>query len=92
MTEAVVNNPVMRRYELAIGDAIAAAYYRDEGGTLVLTHTDVPFELSGQGLGTRLAEGIFADLKRKGRKAIVKSPFLSRFAVRHPEYRDLIAG
>jgi predicted GNAT family acetyltransferase len=92
MTGVVVHNPALRRYELAVGNLVAVAYYRELGNTRVLTHTEVPFELSGQGLGTRLATGVFEDLKRTGWKAIAKCPFMSRFAVRHPEYASLIAG
>jgi predicted GNAT family acetyltransferase len=75
-----------------VGDLVAVAYYREEGDARVLTHTEVPFELSGQGFGTRLATGVFDDLKRTGWKAIAKCPFMSRFVVRHPEYSALIAG
>jgi predicted GNAT family acetyltransferase len=92
VTEAVVHNPALRRYELAIGDSLAVAYYREAGDARVLTHTEVPFALSGQGIGTRLATGVFEDLKRTGWKAIVKCPFMSRFASRHPEYSALVAG
>jgi predicted GNAT family acetyltransferase len=92
MTGAVVHNPALRRYELAVGEFVAVAYYRELGNARVLTHTEVPSEVSGQGVGTRLATGVFDDLKRTGWKAVVKCPFMSRFAVRHPEYADLIAG
>jgi predicted GNAT family acetyltransferase len=92
MINGVVDHPEARRFELALGDEIAAAYYRIQGDTVVLTHTEVPQKHSGQGVGTRLAEAVFEEIRRGGRKAMAKCPFMSRFATRHPEYAELIAG
>lgn len=92
MPDGIVDNPGAHRFELRIGDSIAAAYYRDEGDVLVLLHTEVPSEHQGQGIGSRLARGVFEELRRTGRKAIAKCPFMSLFAARHPEFSDLVAG
>jgi predicted GNAT family acetyltransferase len=92
MINGVVDHPEARRFELPLGDDIAAAYYRVQGDTVVLTHTEVPQRYSGQGIGTRLAEAVFQEIGRSGRKAIAKCPFMSRFATRHPEYAKLLVG
>jgi predicted GNAT family acetyltransferase len=92
MLNGVVDHPEARRFELAIGEDVAAAYYRIEGDTVVLLHTEVPQRYSGQGIGTRLAEAVFDEIARTGRKAAAKCPFMSRFATRHPEYSRLIVG
>jgi uncharacterized protein len=92
---AVTENGAQHRFEQAIegsdGD-IAAAYYRLEDGVVVLTHTEVPFEYSGQGIGSRLARGVFDLLRASGRKAVLRCPFMSAFYARHPEYSDVVAG
>jgi predicted GNAT family acetyltransferase len=92
MINGVVDNPRARRFELPVGDEIAAAYYRIDGDLVVLTHTEVPFQLSGRGVGTRLAEAVFEEISSSGRRAVVKCPFMSRFATRHAQYARLIAG
>ncbi len=92
MINGVVDHPEAKRSELAVGDDVAAAYYRVEGDTVVLLHTEVPQRCSGQGVGTRLAEGVFNEIALSGRKAAVKCPFMSRFATRHPVYSRLVAG
>jgi predicted GNAT family acetyltransferase len=92
MINGVVDRPEARRFELALGDDVAAAYYRLDGDTVVLIHTEVPQRYSGQGIGTRLAEAVFDEIRRSGRKAVAKCPFMSRFAARHPEYSRLLAG
>ena len=92
MINGAVDNPAMRRFEIDLGDSVAAAYYRIEGDRFVLTHTEVPFEHSGRGVGSRLAEAVLEEIRDRGAKAVLKCPFFSRYLARHPEYSDLIAG
>lgn len=49
MDTGVVDRPDQNRFELAVGDELALAYYRLDGDRVVLTHTEVPQALSGQG-------------------------------------------
>ena len=90
----VVENAEQHRFELALrDDDIAAAYYRiDENGNVVLTHTEVPFEYSGQGIGTRLATGTFDLIRASGRKAVLKCSFMGRFYASHRDYDDIVVG
>lgn len=89
----VTDNPARHRFEMAVGqDAIAAAYYRVDGSRLVLIHTEVPWELSGQGLATRLAIGAFDLIRQSGRKAVLRCPFMADFFKGHPEYADVVDG
>jgi predicted GNAT family acetyltransferase len=94
MADGVTEKPAEQRFELGIegSDAVAAAYYREEDGNLVLTHTEVPSEFSGHGIGTRLARGVFGILRATSRKAVLKCPFMGHFYARHPEYSDVVAG
>jgi len=93
MNAKVTENTQQHRFELPIADgALAAAYYRVEDGQVVLIHTEVPSEFSGQGIASRLAYGTFELLRKAGRKAILKCPFMSRFLIKHPEYADIVAG
>jgi predicted GNAT family acetyltransferase len=91
--EEVRENIALHRFELPIrGDAVAAAYYRIEDGRMILTHTEVPMEFSGQGIATRLAQGTFDLLRKSGRKAALKCPFMGQFFAKHPEYADIVDG
>jgi predicted GNAT family acetyltransferase len=93
MDAPVIDNAAQRRFELAIGEnAIAAAYYRIDQGRVVLIHTAVPEEYSGEGYATRLAIGALDLIRQSGRKAVLKCPFMGRFLQRHPEYGDMIDG
>jgi len=93
MASEVRDNIAQHRFELPInGEAMAVAYYKIEDGRVVLTHTEVPAEFSGQGIASRLARGIFELLRSSGRKAILKCSFMGEYFARHPEYADVVAG
>ena len=91
----VTDNLAEHRFELAIdgSDEVAAAYYQiDEHGRVVLTHTSVPQAFAGQGIGSRLARGVFDAVRAGGRKAVLRCPFLGAFYARRPNYADIVDG
>lgn len=92
MNDTISDNVAASRFELAVGDEIAMAYYRNEDGRVVLTHTEVPQALSGQGVGTRLARGVFETLRQRQARIIAKCPFMAAFAAKHPEYSAMLDG
>lgn len=92
---AVIDNPAESRFELPIdgGDGdIAAVYYRMEADRLILTHTEVPYQFSGQGIGSQLARGVFDAIRASGRKAVLRCSFMGAYYARHPEYSDIVVG
>jgi len=91
MTDAVTDNPGEHRFELKVGDHIAAAYYRLEPGVITFVHTEVPQELSGQGIGSKLARGALDQARARGLKVVPKCPFISAFIAKHAEFADLVA-
>jgi uncharacterized protein len=90
MPENVVDCPDKSRFELRVEDDLAVAYYRLDGNKIVLTHTEVPPRFSGQGVGSRLAKGVFEAVRASGRKVVAECPFMAAFAGRHAEYADLL--
>jgi predicted GNAT family acetyltransferase len=92
MTAKVKDNPAWSRYELSVDDAVAFVAYETGEGRLILTHTEVPKELAGRGIGSALARGVLDDLRAGGVKVIPRCPFIAGFIERHPEYRGLIAA
>ena len=93
MEDELINNRPLSRYELPISDdAAAVAYYSIENGRVVLRHTEVPFEFSGQGYGTRLARAVFDKLRAEGARVIASCPFMALFAARNPQYAAILDG
>jgi predicted GNAT family acetyltransferase len=50
----------------------------------------VPQELSGRGIGSRLARGVLHDIRAAGLKIAAKCPFMAGYIAKHPEYADLV--
>jgi len=92
-TEAatLTDNAARRRYEMPVDGHVAFIDYVDQGGTRVLTHTEVPRELGGRGVGTRLARAAFDSARAAGLKLDLRCSFLVDFVARNPAYRDLLA-
>lgn len=88
----VVENPSQNRFELSLDSGIALVAYRRDGERLVLVHTEVPEQFAGQGVGSKLAKGVFELLRASGRKAVVRCEFLQGWIAKHPEYNDVVDG
>jgi predicted GNAT family acetyltransferase len=90
MTDAVRNNTSLGRYELDVEGHTAVAYYKRAGDVITLTHTEVPQELSGRGIGSRLARGVLDDIRAAGLEVVAKCPFMAGYIGKHREYADLV--
>jgi uncharacterized protein len=86
----IVNNPAKHRYELAVDGHIAATYYEIAGGVITFVHTEVPPELGGKGVGSRLIKGALDQVRTEGLKVIAQCPFVKAYIEKHPEYADLL--
>lgn len=88
----VVEKPEQNRFELSLDGGTALVAYQRDGNRLVLLHTKVPSEFSGQGIGSQLAKGVLDQIRASGRKAVIRCPFLKDWIARHPEYDDIVDG
>jgi predicted GNAT family acetyltransferase len=67
---AVVERPLVCRFELDFPGGQAFAIYRSDSDRLIVSHTEVPAAFNGQGIGSRLAEGIFQLARASGRRVV----------------------
>ena len=88
---SVSNNAEMQQYELRVGEDYALAAYKLDGDTIRFTHTEVPEEMEGQGIGSRLVDGALADARRQGLKVVPLCAFVRHYMDTHPETQDLLA-
>jgi predicted GNAT family acetyltransferase len=86
----VRNNTALHRFELDAEGHAAVAYYRLSPGVITFTHTEVPAELSGRGVGSALARGALDQVRAQGLKVVAQCPFVAGFIKKHPEYGDLL--
>ena len=80
----VSDNPAMHRFEMMSGDAVAFVEYRRVGGHIILTHTEVPEAMSGQGVGSKLVAGELDRIRSEGAKVVAQCEFVAAFMRRHP--------
>jgi predicted GNAT family acetyltransferase len=90
MADDVSDNTVKSRYELDVDGHIAFVDYRLRPDRIVLVHTEVPSELGGRGVGSKLARGTLDAVRKRGLKAEIRCDFLASYVQKHPEYADLV--
>jgi predicted GNAT family acetyltransferase len=67
------------------------AHYKLAPGVITFTHTLVPKELEGRGIGSKLARGALDAARAQGLKVVPKCPFIAGYIGKHAEYADLVA-
>lgn len=87
----VIHNEAANRFEVDVEGKIAHAdYIKGSGGTtLIFTHTEVPEELEGQGIGSKLARTALEYAKAENLRVQPLCPFIRGYIERHPEYQHL---
>ncbi len=88
--ERVKDHRSEQEFTLAVGEQRAVAAYQLEGDTIVFTHTVVPPEIEGRGVGTRLIRGALDIVRDRGLKVVPQCPFVRAYIEKHPETRDLL--
>lgn len=87
----VRDNETLSRYELAINGKTAFAKYTIGAGTITFTHTEVPAEFRGKGVGSKLVRASLEAARARGLKVAARCHFVARYIEEHPEFHDLLA-
>ncbi|MEO5669523.1 MAG: GNAT family N-acetyltransferase [Ramlibacter sp.] len=89
---SITDSPESHRYQLRVGDTDAAhAEYKLLKGAIKFTHTEVPPEFEGKGLGSQLAKFALDDVRQRGLQVIPECQFIAGYIRRHTEYLDLVS-
>jgi uncharacterized protein len=92
-TVAIADRPELERYELTLDGRLAGvATYQlaAEAGRITLIHTEIAPAGRGLGLGSRLAEHVLADIRRRGLRVQADCEFMAGHIATHPEHQDLL--
>ena len=90
MNNTVSDNSAHQRYELALDGHLAATSYKIADGVITFIHTEVPPELGGKGIGSKLIKGALDQVRAKGLKVVAQCPFVKAYVDKHPDYADLL--
>lgn len=80
------------RFELEVENTIAfIAFDKIEPNILDMVHTEVPEELSGKGIGSKLVSGALQYCKENELKVIPSCPFIKSYIEKHTEWQELVS-
>jgi predicted GNAT family acetyltransferase len=86
----VRDNKTKSRFELDVEGATAFANYRLVPSAVVITHTETPRELRGQGVASELVRGALELIRADGLKVVAGCGFVVDYLNKHPEFADLV--
>jgi uncharacterized protein len=86
----VTHDPENRRFELEKDGYQALLAYRLAEGKIIFTHTGVPAEFSGQGIGSLLARAGLDYARAQSLAVVPLCSFIAGYIQKHPEYQDLV--
>jgi predicted GNAT family acetyltransferase len=81
----IIDNAEQSQFETAVDGHVALLAYHRNGKRLVLVHTEVPDELSGQGIGGMLVCAAIDAAATADLVVVPLCPFAQAWLQRHPE-------
>lgn len=87
----VVNNKEKKQYELHFDGLLCKVeYIITNEGEIYLTHTEVPYQIEGQGLGSKLVEKTLEDIDKSGLRLVPLCPFVAGYIQKNPQWKRII--
>lgn len=85
-------NQEKKRFELeAEGHIAFIDYIINRDNIMFLTHTEVPKELAGKGIGKELVKKTLEYLQDNDHKLAPICPFVSAYVKKNPEWKEILA-
>ena len=79
------------RFELSVGASKAVLEYSLQDDVIIFTHTGVPTEIEGRGIGSRLVRAGLEFAREEAFRVVPRCWFVAGYIERHPEYRALLS-
>ncbi|WP_029905116.1 GNAT family N-acetyltransferase [Prevotella sp. 10(H)] len=87
----LIDNVDENQYEFHVdGYLPKIEYIKTNNGEIYLTHTEVPVDLEGQGVGSQLVKKVLEDIDTKSLRLVPLCPFVAAYIDRHPDWRRLV--
>lgn len=84
------NNRISKQYEFHIDGLIPKIEYIRAQDRIFLTHTEVPKELEGRGIGSMLIKAVLEEVERQELTLVPLCPFVAGYIKEHPEWKKLV--
>ena len=92
MAEDLTDNEAREQFEMVTDGILSRIEYKIMGNKIFLTHTEVPHELEGKGVGSKIVKAALEEVESRGLKLIPLCPFVASYIKRHPEWERLLAA
>ena len=87
----LIDNEERHQYEFHIERYVPRIeYIKNKDGVIYLTHTEVPMELGGKGIGSQLVEKVLLDIEKKDLSLVPLCPFLAGYIQKHPDWKRIV--
>lgn len=87
----LTNNQEAKRYEWQIDEHLAfVEYILIKNEKIYLTHTEVPQQLSGKGIGSQLVKAVLDEVKKNNWELVPLCPFVALYISKNPTYKSLV--
>ena len=101
----LIDNEERHQYEFHIERYVPRIeYIKNKDGVIYLTHTEVPMELGGKGIGSQLVEKVLRILKiflmmwicshpnfeKKDLRLVPLCPFVAGYIQKHPDWKRIV--
>ena len=86
----ITDNTAKHQFEAEVNGYIVRAEYILSSDKIILTHTEVPVELEGKGIGSVFLDEVFKEIDRKQLKLIPMCPFAAKYIKKHPEWNKIL--
>lgn len=87
----IKENKEKNRFEAEVENRVALIEYKRAEDKMYLTHTEVPKELEGKGVGSSMVKQVLQQIKDENLKLIPLCPFIASYVKRHPEWKEILA-
>lgn len=87
----LTDNTERKQFELIFDGHTAKIEYMIMANKIFLTHTEVPRELEGKGVGSKIVKLAFDEIEKRGLKLIPLCPFVAKYLTKHPEWKKILA-
>ena len=84
-------NQELKQFEIKVDDEVAKIEYHIMDDRIFLTHTEVPEEFSGKGIGSLLAQKTLDQIDKMKLKVVPYCHFIAAYIRKNPQYRHLLA-
>lgn len=78
-------------YFIEAESKIAKIEYIKTKDKIHLTHTEVPKELNGKGIGSALAKLVLEKIKKDELILVPLCPFVAMYIKKHPEWKEIVS-